>query len=825
MLGSTFVLVARMDRRQSKALATAAPFKEIASGLVTMVVQDRLADLYINDDGVYGAATEVAHLIDFPHDDVDRGLATTDMGEASTHVSKIGNLTGATMVDADGDGTADSVLCATGIADVRGRQYYAAVRVMDACSLMNANTAYSNYPLLFMAPLSRQDISLILLLGNTPIRDAIITARRGTVPGGIQYQYDNDRYIIRLLDPNPSSGKYRPFDMGDMLAIRWLGSGQTARGRLHDALSTKFASKRQFLTTWSAWRMLIPVPVVGDTAQTHMADLNKADYAELYNAFYNAIPLGASGFTTGTDQEKTRKRALLAAQLAVNVIDFRDTNSDITAKSTDSKGNTLKSADGLTDVAVYGIERQPFVTEAFGKRYKKVPLAASGDPVVESDYWAVELFNPYTTDISLADYTIECGAASASLSGSITGGGRVVLVDESAKFTVATGATTLQIASLDLSGGAKIYRTVGGKKVLMANIGPLNVPIPTPADGEEKKNVKNVIWHDGRKEARYTRTITTELSHDGSDDAHDYTNADLPGTTTAGTTILGAANDSLPAENLPPCPVYVRNTLMISVGDLSRIFHVGPSETMSLREKLGNVSSLTVGRLPMRTTQGGAYDVTVPPVPQIPLGALMTNYVMVGSPMADQVGGTAVDNDGDGKANDMSDPGLEDQVYGAVNINTVSSTVLKCTGGLGRLATTTKTAVADAIIAHRTTHKGFLSQGEVAIPMATAGVQNEYDIKSPMNYAIADGKTSDDGLPTLAGDRVEDDMIKYLTSYTWSANEITVRSDVYIAYIRVQIGDDADTTKNVQHYISVIDRGNCRRPTDRPLVRMFSRVR
>ena len=66
-------------------------------------------------------------------------------------------------------------------------------------------------------------------------------------------------------------------------------------------------------------------------------------------------------------------------------------------------------------------------------------------------------------------------------------------------------------------------------------------------------------------------------------------------------TNLGLPNATLPTnvptEALLPCPVYVRNGPMISLGDMSRIFHVGPSETQSLREKLGGTSDLTVGRM------------------------------------------------------------------------------------------------------------------------------------------------------------------------------------------------------------------------------------
>ena len=70
----------------------------------------------------------------------------------------------------------------------------------------------------------------------------------------------------------------------------------------------------------------------------------------------------------------------------------------------------------------------------------------------------------------------------------------------------------------------------------------------------------------------------------------------------------------------------------------------------------------------------------------------------------------------------------------------------------------------------------------------------------------------------------KDDLAKHRLCYSWASNSLTVRSDVYLAYIRVQVGDDEDAVQGVRHYVAVIDRSNCRRRDDRPIVRMNARV-
>jgi len=88
-------------------------------------------------------------------------------------------------------------------------------------------------------------------------------------------------------------------------------------------------------------------------------------------------------------------------------------------------------------------------------------------------------------------------------------------------------------------------------------------------------------------------------------------------------------------------------------------------------------------------------------------------------------------------------------------------------------------------------------------------------------YAVGPNGT-DDGF-SLA-DPPRDDLSKRDLRYAYASNLVAVNSDVYCAYIRVQLGDRVDAQVK-RHYIAIIDRSNCIATGDRPIVRAFAEVR
>lgn len=197
-----------------------------------------------------------------------------------------------------------------------------------------------------------------------------------------------------------------------MLAATWFTTlPRPSTGRLHSVLTSTgdFAAARRYLTVASVGRIGvapgrtsdIPAAILTDlralTRQLYKVDLNepnpKVAYPALFNAFYNLLtPLALPPIS-----DEPRRRTA-AAQMAVNVIDFLDTDSDPTGKK----------VPGVDDVPgavayVFGVERQPFLVEAAYKREK-----VGGDI---DEYYAIELFNPFETDINISGWQVKVGTA------------------------------------------------------------------------------------------------------------------------------------------------------------------------------------------------------------------------------------------------------------------------------------------------------------------------------------------------------------------------------------------------------------------------------
>lgn len=144
-------------------------------------------------------------------------------------------------------------------------------------------------------------------------------------------------------------------------------------------------------------------------------------------AYYLAMLQHTDGWPNVTPDP----RVVQAAQLAVNTIDFADNgNTDNNLSTPDVMDPItrfqLPLADGTT-VDVCGVERQPYITEAYAKIVHEPDPATfplnpqwKATPSPESLY-AVELYNPYDTDLSLNDYAIEVGVGASPTPYSLAG--------------------------------------------------------------------------------------------------------------------------------------------------------------------------------------------------------------------------------------------------------------------------------------------------------------------------------------------------------------------------------------------------------------------
>lgn len=834
MLGTTFLIVANLNRKTASAFAGQGKAEAVARSVVSQVVADRLKDLYISETtSVYGEATSPQHTIDYPHDNVDPALSSFEpTGTTWPHLSNLPGDLSATdvsvisgaLVDTDGllnDGTneEDALLWDSGMAASSGGNYYVALRLIDASSLMNANVVHKVAAAQAGVAMPRSNFSLEELVGTT-IADSVHTAA-GSIP----------------------------FDMADMLALIGPPSASTATGRLKTKLAGQFDNSKFYLTSSSLARTVIPPPQMNDRVADKLnanlfaevdigdPDVFPAELDEPWRRFNYAIPSGISGLSTSLEEQRTT-----ATQLLVNTIDFVDDDNDVTRLPT--KGSA-------TVDYVYGIERQPFITEVFHKVYK-----ATGGVV--TTYSAIELYNPYVSDLNMSGFNVTVGGATASPTAGkswpadIQAGRRVVIVSDASAIPVHTDAqATVEITGLDLGSQVLIFRSRNGDGTGTQDIviGQAELSVDEPSEGNANCEVRQ--WDDTLEKARYTLPNAYN-----SFTSRDYTNVN-GGSMTAGNTNLGKdqssagqpGNDNIGTRSEKPCPVYVRNGKFLNLADLARVFYFGPSNVASLRSKLTASASVANGRF---SAAGGG--ISIPGggwssyrnlyMPSVPLGCIQGQYLTVDDP----AGGGNV-------------------VAGLGNINTMPTGVLACVPGLTNYEDSNPTysldrsTVVKEVIAYRDRASntayggadysssraaatgisnlrngpGFAAIGEITIPTWARGSQGDIGryalghyyypgTRPPDIYNYALGGNDDDGYDkSLGANRVKLDLAKRHTWYAWASNNITVRSDTYIAYIRVQVGSDP-ATQDYQRYVAVIDRSNCTQTTDRPTVLMFCRL-
>ncbi len=149
-------------------------------------------------------------------------------------------------------------------------------------------------------------------------------------------------------------------------------------------------------------------------------------------------------------QEQQVEQLRTAAQLAVNTIDYADADSTLSYFAWPVTAPIVK---------VYGVEKQPFITETYAKVSAKYTAAGWVD---DSSIWAVELYNPYTTSIDLTGYKFNADSDSQPT-------GAPANTDLGAAMNTAAGTTLL----------------AAGGRVVFANVntdiyypGPVNVNLP-----------------------------------------------------------------------------------------------------------------------------------------------------------------------------------------------------------------------------------------------------------------------------------------------------------------------------------------------------------
>ncbi len=329
------------------------------------------------------------------------------------------------LADADGDGVPDAKwFQIPGIMTSKGRPLYAAVRIIDNGAMLNVNTGFTLDPndaneagVNGARQLHVNVLALAAAPGEEPQMQDARTLLEARANNGADYaaMVDLDAYerrvIWQYLDvKNPSltqPSPYTPFDVSDEMELRYrfLINHQDMDTRVEDCgrfrddtLSTPLEyggddlgawyrraagggadstyAYRHVATTYNIDRIITPkaLEVPGGTWPRKRVNVNTANSTMLRAAISAAL----NERDPGADPNHIAQQA---AQITANLWDYMDGNDEVTVISSGLSSNC------------YGFERPCIYISELA--YRRVRDAATG--VVHSSY-AVELYKPYFED-------------------------------------------------------------------------------------------------------------------------------------------------------------------------------------------------------------------------------------------------------------------------------------------------------------------------------------------------------------------------------------------------------------------------------------------
>jgi DNA uptake protein ComE-like DNA-binding protein len=496
------------------------------------------------------------------------------------------------------------------------------------------------------------------------------------------------------------------------------------------------------------------------------------------------------------------------AQLAVNMVDFvddDDTNLDGILDVNDANCvSTLVDASGIIH---YGFEAQPFINE--------IAWEIGPSPPLTPNFFALELCNPFDKDIDLGgfvleflnrndpadQYTITFPAGEL-----IEANGYFVLVNQAGRFAVYNDPNTP--VTIRVEPALRFFENWVDAEFDRSKPPPDSRPDPD----KSKPPIPQGVWGNIYDVSLKRLDVPTE---DGEgiyidNQIIDDSNALLGSTLAFGrddlewriiyqTLAIDTYGGSLGIANYPHIPrsthlysFFMPNPLksepsFITVGDIPRILTLGHGTT---RDSSIGRQLMAYELLEASTAIDQEHNVRLDV--QNPLHRNVFQYLTVFDPNSD-----GIDNDTDGVIDE--DDGSEWKVPGRININTAPWYVLAQLPWVS--AHTPAYELAKAIIEHRDTVGAFGSIAELNF----VGAGDPNALRSIGYYARTDGPQAGDLLvfPDLTfGDGVEDDFEERDVIFSRVSNLVTVRSDVFTAYILVRIGADGPQKRAV----AILDR-------------------
>ncbi|MHC4508331.1 MAG: type II secretion system protein GspK, partial [Planctomycetota bacterium] len=684
--------------------------------------------------------------------------------------------------DAAGDGVADSRWAIVPeISSTKGKPIFAAVRIVDHGAMLNANTAFKFYPgdpnatLLAFGGSGQLHINLLGVAGapgqppaaadETDLLYARANSGLGVDPFDLRKYEQN--VIWRYDDPN---GPYTPFDMSDELELRYrfllnhsdidtrleqwgghfrsntLSTPVTSGGRALDAwfqragdssgLDPNYAY-RHVATTDNMDRIIHPA---GETLNDgKMINVNTADENLLYEAIREGL---------GNIDPNVADVDRLAAQLAVNIVDLRDQDTDVTVMP-------------MGAATYYGLEPQPFISEI------GFLISETDADVSTNNNFALELYNPFDTDIPLSNFRLELRRQTGEVAATVSLAGYAIA--RQSRFVITNGSTASSAF------GVSSLMSMGLGKEDPALVLALYDPVPDSDPPAYVLKEQYDLWllrqttaselsldRQQTQDSWFTWDTVKNLSQSyaRADDNWNVVYQDL----TAASNTLGNPNglDSS-RKNYNFYESSNATGAFASVGEITRALTVGPSadpcDMIGIR--LASEPPEELVRLDLRN----------------PTFAKIFQYLTVIDPV----------NHGHSE--------YETRIKGRINVNTAPSFVIAQLPWM-------ELDIARAIVAHRDTLAGAFQSTGALMQVPEMG----YYAYDPA-YASVDLDRLPDLTPSdgAVSDLEERDMI-----FSRISDITTVRSDVFSAYILVRTGTDGPQKR----VLAILDRSQVTSPAD-----------
>lgn len=692
--------------------------------------------------------------------------------------------------DADGDGVTDSRwVFVPDVTSSKGKPIYAAVRIVDNGGMLNANTACIFDPCdpdvqSVDIDGSRQTQINLAGLSQRGSNGTLETAaeklqiwRCGTEPNSLE-QSDlllyQQNVVWRYYNPN---GEYTPFDIGDELELRYryLVNQEDIDTRIE--------------TVWeNAFHVGVRTPFDSDSgisdwlsrAKYDFFDPNKYSYRHLATTYNMDRIIGPDGAkmvnvnrASAEDLNdvllKTISDDALAAQLAVNIKDFRDDDADV----------TILDVNGIN---YYGFEAQPFISEIGF-------IIDGGNPVEPSNnYFALELYNPFEVDIPLDDFRLELRLGDVAehtidlTDCTIRAGGWFVIANNRDAATAFGVRDLVRIPYLGKQDPALVLATYTQTSF---------PPNPIEFELSERYNIylirttflgdiyldKQITLDDwfenwgsinGSNHFYYRPDNSWNIVYQEMQDFND-------------TSTLGSENGGETGHNYN-IPTFKGG--FVTIGDVTRVLTIGPGADPNgtIGEQLEGEPDEELVRLDLQDSDFQQ----------------LFNYLTVFDPNEPRYGGHSA---------------TETRVKGRLNINTAPWFVLAQLPWVSQRIGYDNFALAQAIVAYR--DKGTVPDGGPNYTDRAGGpgfkgigeLNNIHDLGDPAFSIDYYARDPNDLLtfPDLKpGDNAIYDFEERDVIFSRISNLVTVRSDVFTAYILVRIGTDGPQKR----VVAILDRSN-----------------